>query len=117
MLPGASEAAIRSVEMSAGMFSDISATMRDYHLKDAVTQLLLHLQPRVLQEIRPAYLCDCSRERIERVLISLGRDELEDMIRVERGAEVDCHFCNKRYRFSEEELSRLLHQALNRRSE
>ena len=42
MLPGASEAAIQSVEYSAGMFMDISATMKEYHLEGAVNQLLLH---------------------------------------------------------------------------
>ena len=114
MMPGASEAAIQSVEMSAGMFMDISGTMKAYHLDDAVGQLLMHLQPEILDRRQPAYACDCSRERIERALISLGRDELADMIRTQKGAEVDCHFCNKRYAFSEEDLKTLLAAATAR---
>lgn len=117
LMPGAGESAIRSIEASAGMFMDISATMREYHLTGAVWQLLGHLEPEVLKEIRPAYRCDCSRERVERALISLGREELGDMISEQHGAEVDCHFCDRRYRFTEEELSALLEYALNRRSE
>ena len=117
MLPGASEAAIQSIESSAGMFMDISGTMREYHLKGAVTQLLLHLEPEILSHSVPAYRCDCSRERVERALVSLGREELEDMIREQHGAEVDCHFCNKRYRLSEADLRDLLERATNRRSE
>ena len=119
MLPGASEAAIQSVEQSAGMFMDISGTMREYHLKGAVQQLLLHLEPQVLSHRVPAYRCDCSRERVERALISLGREELEDMIREQHGAQVDCHFCNKRYELSEAQLRDLLERATNtnRRSE
>ena len=108
MLPGASEAAIASIENSAGMFMDISGTMREYHLKDAVQQLLLHLEPEVLQERTPQYRCDCSRERIERMLVTLGRDELADMIEKQHGAQVDCHFCNRRYEFSEDELKTIL---------
>lgn len=108
MLPGASEAAIASIENSAGMFMDISGTMREYHLKNAVQQLLLHLEPEVLQERTPQYRCDCSRERIERMLVTLGRDELADMIEKQHGAQVDCHFCNRRYEFSEDDLKTIL---------
>ena len=119
MLPGAGEAAIQSIEQSAGMFMDISGTMREYHLEGAVQQLLSHLEPEILSHRVPAYRCDCSRERVERALISLGREELEDMIREQHGAQVDCHFCNKRYELTEAQLRDLLERATNtnRRSE
>ena len=72
ILPGASEAAIASIEASAGMFMDISGTMREYHLKDSVPQLLMHLEPEILSTRQPRYACNCSRERIEQVLVALG---------------------------------------------
>ena len=112
LMPGASEAAIRSIEASAGMFMDISGTMKKYHLDGAVSQLLLHLQPEVLERREIRYACDCSRERVERALITLGRDELDDMIQTQHGAKVDCHFCNKRYEFSEDDLKTLLTAAV-----
>ena len=108
LLPGASEAAIQSIENSAGMFMDISGTMKAYHLDGAVDQLLMHLQPRVLERREVRYACDCSRERVERALITLGAEELNDMLQTQHGAQVDCHFCNKRYRFSEDDLRALL---------
>ncbi len=111
MLPNATEAAIASVEMSTPMFTDISGTMKEYHLEGAVNQLLLHLEPEVLEKKVPKYQCDCSRERIERMLITLGADELQDMIETQKGAQVDCHFCLTRYKFSEEELKMLLEAA------
>ncbi len=111
LMPGAREAAIQSIEASAGMFMDISGTMKEYHLDGAVGQLLMHLQPEVLERRDTKYACDCSRERIERALIALGSEELTDMINVQHGAEVDCHFCNKRYAFSEEDLRTLLRAA------
>ncbi len=111
MMPGAGEAAIRSIESSAGMFMDISGTMKEYHLEGAVDQLLLHLQPQVLERREIRYACDCSRERIERALVALGARELEDMISDQHGAQVECHFCNKRYAFDEDDLKALLASA------
>ena len=111
VMPGASEAAIASIENSAGMFMDISGTMKEYHLKNSVQQLLMHLEPEILATREPRYACACSRERIEKVLISLGADELKDMIQTQHGAQVDCHFCNKRYEFSEDALKALLEKA------
>ena len=56
----------------------------------------------------PEFRCDCSRERLERVLISLGKAELSDMIAQEHGAELTCHFCNKKY---QADLRRVLAEA------
>ena len=114
VMPGASEAAIASIEASAGMFMDISGTMKEYHLDGAVNQLLMHLEPEVLQRCSPRWHCDCSREKLERVLITLGAEEIRDMIATQHGAKVDCHFCNKRYQFSEADLRALLAAAQSR---
>jgi len=114
MLPGASEAAIASVEHSIPMFADISATIQEYHLEGAVNQLLLHLEPEVLEKKVPYYQCDCSRERIEGMLVTLGSEELQDMIDTQQGAQVDCHFCLKRYKFDAEDLKVLLAAATMR---
>jgi len=108
MLPGASETAIASVEHSVPMFADISATIQEYHLEGAVNQLLLHLEPEVLEKKVPHYQCDCSRERIEGMLVTLGSEELQDMIDTQQGAQVDCHFCLKRYKFNADDLKVLL---------
>ena len=108
LMPGASEEAIQSIETSAGMFMDISGTMKEYHLEGAVNQLLLHLEPEILERRDVRYSCDCSRERVERALITLGARELTDMIDEQHGALVNCHFCKKAYGFTEDELRALL---------
>ncbi len=66
----------------------------------------------VLDSIVPELCCDCSRDRIERALIALGRQELEDMIEKDGGAELSCHFCNLIYRFDAAELAALLQAAM-----
>ena len=108
LMPGASEAAIQSIENSAGLFMDISRTMGEDHLEGALEQLLTHLEPQVLDCIPIRYECDCTRERVERALMLLGPDELRDMIEKEHGAKVDCHFCNTRRSFTQAELEELI---------
>ena len=56
------------------------------------------------------YRCYCSRERVERALISLGREELESMLREQGGCELTCQFCDTVHRFSGEELEKLIRQ-------
>ena len=111
IMPGASEAAIKSIEYSAGMFMNISASLQKDHLDGTFEQLLSHLEPEILERRKVEYRCDCSRERVEKALISLGEKELRDMIAEQGGAEVDCHFCNTRRKFSAEDLENLILQA------
>lgn len=80
-------------------------------LETALGKLFHGLDWRVTERQVPAFRCDCSRERLERALLSLGRVELADMIETERGAELTCHFCNAKYRFSEADLRQLLREA------
>lgn len=57
------------------------------------------------------YRCNCSREKITKALITLGREELLDMAEVDGGAEVICHFCNTDYQFIDLELKEMALQA------
>ncbi len=60
------------------------------------------------QELSLKYECDCTRERFERGLISLGKEELNKIIEQDGMADTVCHFCNKKYHFSKEDLEKLL---------
>ena len=111
ILPGCSDIALKSIEMSAPMFMNISGTIQEFGLNGAYQQLLSHLEPEIIGTARPRYLCDCSRERFERGLISLGADELNTLITEDHGAELSCHFCNRTFRFTEKQLISLLEQA------
>ena len=65
----------------------------------------------ITERSTPLYACDCSRERLERVLVSLGDEELQDMIEKDGGAELKCQFCNTVYRFNTQDLSALYKEA------
>lgn len=58
--------------------------------------------------ITPVYECDCSKEHMKDALISIGKEEIKDIIETDGKAELQCHFCNKKYLFEKEELENLI---------
>ena len=65
------------------------------------------LEPNELDTASPVYKCDCSRQRTEKVLISIGRNELNSIAAEGKDTEVSCHFCGKNYVFTPQEITRL----------
>ncbi|MGG7176251.1 Hsp33 family molecular chaperone HslO [Clostridium paraputrificum] len=65
----------------------------------------------ILDSVEPKYVCDCSRERIERALISIGEKDLQEIYNDGKEEELVCHFCNKKYKFSNDEIGDLLEKA------
>ena len=57
------------------------------------------------------FYCNCDKKRVEKALISIGKKELQDMIDEGKEIEVNCHFCNRNYAFSVEELKEMLNKA------
>lgn len=70
--------------------------------------VLGEIELEVLEEKDPHFLCQCSRERALLIISALGRDEVEDMIEKDNGAELICHFCNEKYQLNAEELTGLI---------
>lgn len=66
------------------------------------------MELKIHEEIKPTYKCDCSRERVERALISIGRADLEELYNDGKTEEIKCHFCNKNYKFDHEDIGQLL---------
>lgn len=68
------------------------------------------LNTRVMEEIIPSWNCDCSRERMEKALITIGKADLEELQK-DKETQLECHFCNKKYVFTSEDIKELLGQA------
>ncbi|MBO5478474.1 MAG: Hsp33 family molecular chaperone HslO [Clostridia bacterium] len=78
-------------------------------LLDIAKDLTGDEKAQVIEEnIIPLYECDCSREKIEKGLISLGKEELKDIVNTQVKIETVCHFCNEKYVFTKEELENIL---------
>ena len=66
----------------------------------------------IMDTIPTQFHCDCSRARIEKALISIGKKDLKEMIRDGEDIEVNCHFCNKKYKVTVDELVQLLNRSM-----
>ncbi|MBQ9832401.1 MAG: Hsp33 family molecular chaperone HslO [Clostridia bacterium] len=108
-LPNCDDSVIDGIEAITGDISNLAKMLGEgMELEEAINSILHDFNPVVLSETTPEFKCDCSRERLERVLISLGREELMDMIEKDGGAELTCQFCNSKYGFDKEQLEQLL---------
>ncbi len=112
-LPGCPEETISHLELIAPTLGDISRRLLDEGADGVIQSTFRGMDPQRIGQMPVELKCDCSRDRIERALISLGLEELNDMIRQDGGAEVRCHFCTKAYDFTADELGELRDQAAN----
>ena len=78
------------------------------NLEEILELIFKDMDLKLLGEIEPKYVCDCSRERIEKALISIGKKDLQEIVDDGKNEEIICHFCNKKYTFDKEQIAQLL---------
>lgn len=111
-MPDCPDEIISELELRSPLMADISRELCYDPMTTLMEKWFDGLKPVVLEKQDWQYRCACSRRRMEKSLIALGREELTRMIQDEQeGAELTCHFCKKTERFTQEDLSRLLEQA------
>ena len=109
LLPGATEDTIVKVEGGIMAAGPVSALLeQDPDPEHLLRTVMSDFDLKILETQPVSYKCYCSRERVERALISLGRKELEDMLREQGGCQLSCQFCDAVYDFSKEDLEGLL---------
>ena len=112
LMPGADEAAISAIERGIARVGAVTAALdQGYDALELLRQVLSDFDLEILETSPVEYRCYCSRERVSRALISMGREELEKLIQEQHGAELTCQFCDRVYRFTGEELQALLDEA------
>ena len=108
LLPGADGAVIDRLEEAVGKLGPVTEVLRGGADARALLERLLDgMDPELLERSPVTYRCYCSRERVERAIVSMGAKEIQDMIDAQGEAEVTCQFCDQVYRFSREELEAL----------
>lgn len=111
LLPGAGEDVISQIEAGVKKLGPVSAALdRGLDAEGLLREVLDGFELDILQTHPVEYRCACSRDRVVWALISLGRQELREMIEEQGQAELSCQFCDKVYRFSREELEEILAQ-------
>ena len=108
-LPGCPDEIIDQLELRSPMSADISREMTFAPIEQLCNDWFRGMEPRILERTPLRYRCTCSRERMEKALISLGQKDLQSLIDEDEGAELVCHFCRSKYSFSTQELRDMLH--------
>lgn len=81
--------------------------------EDILNLLFDDMDLKVYENIEVNYECDCSKDRVEKTLISLGENELKQIIEEEDGLNVECHFCDKNYGFTSKDILNLIESSKN----
>nr|WP_297175606.1 Hsp33 family molecular chaperone HslO [uncultured Agathobaculum sp.] len=112
LMPGVKDADIDRLEDNLAKLQPMT-TMLDQGMKpeQIIESVLSGFDVDFLQKDEIGYRCACSREKVERALISMGRTELQQMAQEQLESEVTCQFCDKIYTFTSEQLQALLQEA------
>lgn len=108
LMPGAGEQEIERLERNLASVTSVTELLDQGLTPEALLERVLEgFSVEITDRIPCSFFCGCSRKRVERALISIGKAEIDQMIAEAKPIEVNCHFCNKNYVFSVEELKEL----------
>ena len=111
LLPFADEEVIPVLEKNIAEMPHFTEMLKNgMTAEDIVMKCLDGLEPNLLDEAQPEYFCDCSRERTSRILVSIGKQELQGLAESGEDIEVCCHFCDRKYVFTPQEIMDLMEQ-------
>ena len=111
-MPNCPNEAIEHVMTIADRIPQIGGRLTDGESLEAIlNDLFASLDAEFTNRFRPAFSCDCTRDRLERALISIGENDLRDILKQDGQAELTCQFCGKKYLFNREDLEQLLKEA------
>ena len=109
LLPGASDDIIDKIEAGVHQVGSVSHALEGGLDGEGLLRAVLSdFQLEILEKHPVEYRCYCSRDRVTRALISMGREELSSLIRDQGQADLTCQFCDKVYHYSQEQLEKLL---------
>lgn len=109
LMPDATEETISIVEEKISTIKSVTSMLENGLDPEGIINLILGgLDPEILDKMPVRFYCNCSKERVSKALIVIGRKELDNIIEENEPIEVKCHFCNKAYNFTVDELKKLV---------
>lgn len=113
LMPGAGEKVAAMLEENLRKLPPVTTLLEEGRTPEQIIETIAEgLSVKYLDSAEYQYRCDCSMEKITRALISMGADELKEMIEKDGKAEITCQFCPKVYRLNKEELTELYQSAV-----
>lgn len=111
LMPFAEEKVIAQLEQNVAKIHSVTGLLEEGYAPEKMLDLLLEGMEPVINDTVPAsFSCNCSKERVSRALISVGKKELKSMIDDGKNIELNCHFCNTNYTFTVDEIRKLYAQ-------
>lgn len=109
LMPDATEETISIVEEKISTIKSVTSMLENGLDPEGIINLILGgLDPEILDKMPVRFYCNCSKERVSKALIAIGRKKLDNIIEENEPIEVKCHFCNKAYNFTVDELKKLV---------
>lgn len=108
IMPDATDETITAIEQKISTINSVTSILENGLTPEGILELILgDLGLEVLDTLPIRFYCNCSKERVSKALIAIGKKELESIINEGKPIEVKCHFCNKSYSFDIDELRKL----------
>lgn len=109
LMPFTEDDVIARLEKNLAEFSSVTALLNEGKSPEEMLEVLLKgMDVEITDRMQARFYCNCDKKRVEKAIISIGRKEIKEMISENKDIEVNCHFCNRSYKFSVEELKELL---------
>ena len=109
LMPFAEESVIAKLEQNVQKINSVTNLLEEGHTAESLLEKVLDgFDVEINDRMDTRFYCNCSKERVEKALISIGRKDLNEMIQEGKPIEMNCHFCNTNYTFSVEELKEIL---------
>ncbi len=111
LLPGCPDETISKIEASIKDIDSVTTMLsKGMSADDIAKRAMRGIEIEKLDESEIEYRCNCSKEKVENALISTGRESLQQMVNDNEDVNVECHFCDKNYKFTPSEIEKLLEQ-------
>ena len=109
LMPFAEEDVISKLEQNVQKINSVTNLLEEGHTPESLLEKVLEgFDVQINEKMDTRFCCNCSKERVAKALISIGRKELNEMIQEGKPIEMNCHFCNTNYNFTVEELKEIL---------
>ena len=109
LMPFADEEVIDKLEKKIAEITSITALLDQDMTPEMILEYVLgDFGVEILDKVPTKFDCNCTKERVEKAIVSIGKKEIQEMINDGETIEVNCHFCNTHYNFSIEELKDII---------
>ena len=112
LMPFTEDKVIEQLEQNLKEFPSVTAVLNEGKTPEEMLHILLKgMDVEITDTMSAEFYCNCDKKRVEKAIISIGKKEIREMISENKEIEVNCHFCNTSYKFSVEELKKLLEKS------